>query len=190
MRSFGEGYHAPHHTNFGAHNEVTGNALHFFIEVGGIDTEQQTALRRALLKRQHPDGYWEGYWYPSPWLATCRAVRALGGTGEAVERVLAHAQRTQQANGGWGDPETTPYDTAYALLTGRWALTRPTSWIQRGIHHLLATQQSDGRWPGTIYFYYYYPKQPGKTAPEAWHDRKRGIIATSMAVSALAAWWP
>ena len=94
------------HSNFNIHIEVTSNALYFLKLVGGISRKEVKETEEWLKKNQHKDGYWESYWYPSIYLGTFRAIRAIGTNCETASKALKFLESNQNSpapnfNGGY-----------------------------------------------------------------------------------------
>jgi len=125
------------------------------------------AAKRALdfvKKSQEPDGPWWGRWgvnyiYGS-WSVLC-GLQAIGEDPAQpyIQKAVAWLKTKQNPDGGWGescesyhDPafagvgESTPSQTAWALLALMAAGERKSAAITRGIEYLIQTQQQDGTW--------------------------------------------
>jgi squalene-hopene/tetraprenyl-beta-curcumene cyclase len=78
----------------------------------------------------------------------------------AVQRAVSWLERMQHSDGGWGETndsyidrslagqmaESTPYQTAWALLALLAAGAQRSPATARGVRYLLRTQRSDGLW--------------------------------------------
>jgi squalene-hopene/tetraprenyl-beta-curcumene cyclase len=125
------------------------------------------AAERALefvKKAQEPDGPWWGRWgvnyiYGS-WSVLC-GLQAIGEdpTQPYIQKAVTWLKSKQNPDGGWGescesyhDPalagvgESTPSQTAWALLALMSAGEQKSATIVRGIEYLVQTQQQDGTW--------------------------------------------
>jgi squalene-hopene/tetraprenyl-beta-curcumene cyclase len=125
------------------------------------------AAERALefvKKSQEPEGPWWGRWgvnyiYGS-WSVLC-GLQAIGEdpTQPYIQKAVAWLRSKQNPDGGWGescesyhDPalagvgESTPSQTAWALLALMAAGEQKSATIARGIEYLVQTQQQDGTW--------------------------------------------
>ncbi|MCG9893482.1 MAG: squalene--hopene cyclase [Thermosynechococcaceae cyanobacterium MS004] len=175
--------------------DVTARVLEM---VGRCDVTTGTrSVERALqylINEQEPEGCWFGRWGVNYIYGTCGVLSALSLV--APKRFAPQIQKAadwlvscQNPDGGWGetcrsydDPSlkgqgtSTPSQTAWALMgllaagdaTGDYALPE----IERGIHHLVDTQNPDGSWdepyftgtgfPGHFYLRYnlYYQHFP------------------------------
>ena len=125
------------------------------------------AAERALefvKKSQEPEGPWWGRWgvnyiYGS-WSVLC-GLQAIGEDPAQpyIQKAVTWLKSKQNPDGGWGescesyhDPalagvgESTPSQTAWALLALMAAGERKSATIARGIEYLVQTQQQDGTW--------------------------------------------
>ena len=184
------------HVPFADHNamldpscaDITGRALEALCGPGG--GRRRTAIRRGVeyLKRtQEDDGSWYGRWGVNYIYGTCFALRGLRAAGEHPnEPHLVQAgewlRSVQNADGGWGerpssyhDPshkvlgESTPSQTAWALMGLFAAGDDRTRSVQDGVRYLLDQQEEDGSWreelwtgtgfPNVFYLrYHLYPQ--------------------------------
>lgn len=173
------------HSNFDAHPETTSNAVHFLTLLNR--QENQAPIERCkqwLIAQQKQTGSWPGYWYPSSFFNTYRAVRALKNH-EVTAQAIPFVTNSIKNDGGWGNETSNAFDTAYALMTLLIAGAGKAS-VEDGIHYLVSTQLPDGSWAGNTIFYFYYPQNAGKELKEEWHDRNTRLITTSLAVKTLA----
>jgi squalene-hopene/tetraprenyl-beta-curcumene cyclase len=131
-----------------------------------IDRPQdRAALKRGiayLRKEQEADGSWFGRWGTNYIYGTWSVVVALTQAGltvqdPALRRAVDWFKSRQNQDGGWGESndsyarsattlESTPYQTAWALLALIAAGEAGSDAVRRGIDHLLRTQQADGLW--------------------------------------------
>jgi squalene-hopene/tetraprenyl-beta-curcumene cyclase len=125
------------------------------------------AAERALefvKKSQEPEGPWWGRWgvnyiYGS-WSVLC-GLQAIGEDPAQpyIQKAVTWLKSKQNPDGGWGescesyhDPalagvgESTPSQTAWALLALMAAGEQKSATIARGIEYLVQTQQQDGTW--------------------------------------------
>ncbi|HEX4832069.1 MAG TPA: squalene--hopene cyclase [Trebonia sp.] len=145
--------------------DVTAHIVEAFA-AEGLATE--TACKRGviwLLKNQERDGSWFGRWGANYIYGTGAVVPALiaAGVGRrkpVIRRAVAWLERVQNADGGWGedlrsydDPanwsgrgDSTPSQTAWALLALLAAGEQDSPAVERGIRWLAATQRADGSW--------------------------------------------
>ncbi len=145
--------------------DLTGRGLELLGTVG-YRTDFEPARRAlAFIRRtQRHDGPWFGRWGVNYIYGTWSVLRGLAAIGEDmrqeyVQRAVGWLERHQNADGGWGETcetydrpelagagESTPSQTAWALL-GLFAAGRTRgAAVERGIRYLLATQQPDGSW--------------------------------------------
>jgi squalene-hopene/tetraprenyl-beta-curcumene cyclase len=128
--------------------------------------QSHAAVRRGvewLVKNQQPDGSWYGRWGVAYIYGTCFALRGLAASGESDRE--AHVLRggewlrsIQNADGGWGEScasydngvftaaESTPSQTAWAILGLIAGGDANSLSVRHGIEHLLQTQRADGSW--------------------------------------------
>ncbi|MFG2292666.1 squalene--hopene cyclase [Streptomyces sp. NPDC048603] len=118
-----------------------------------------------LLAEQEPGGAWFGRWGTNYVYGTGSVLPALAAAGipashPAVRRAVAWLESVQNDDGGWGedqrsyrDPErwagrgdSTPSQTAWALLALLAAGERDGKAVERGIGYLTDTQREDGSW--------------------------------------------
>ncbi len=129
-------------------------------------------VRRAvefLRREQQPSGSWLGRWGVNALYGTSLALTGLANADAdlqapwiraGVDWLCAH----QNADGGWGespasydDPEqigrgdSTPTQTAWALLALMAVDGVQSDAVQRGVAHLVATQRDDGTWEERAY---------------------------------------
>ncbi len=146
-------------------SDITSRALEVFGRMGF--SAKEPFVRRAIKyvrDTQLPDGSWEGRWGVNYIYGTWLVLRGLRAIGEDmyqdwILRGLNWLDSCQNADGGWGETpatyenpklkgqgESTPSQTAWALM-GIIAATdhiRPS--ILRGVEHLARTQNPDGSW--------------------------------------------
>jgi squalene-hopene/tetraprenyl-beta-curcumene cyclase len=146
-------------------SDLTGRMLEL---LGYLDFDQRhPAVERALayLRRtQEPDGSWYGRWgvnYIYGTWQVLRGVRSVGAPMDQpwIERARDWLESCQNQDGGWGespqsyeDPslkgcgESTPSQTAWAVMgLCAWGDSRRPS-IRRGVQWLLQKQNRDGSW--------------------------------------------
>jgi squalene-hopene/tetraprenyl-beta-curcumene cyclase len=150
--------------------DLTGRLLEM-MGTYGFDL-RSTRARRAqafLLRTQRADGSWWGRWGANfiygTW-SVLSGLRAIGDDLEAphIRRAVAWLKAHQNADGGWGETlasydderlagrgDSTPSQTAWALL-GLLAGERQLSpEVHRGVARLLDTQRSDGTWDESLF---------------------------------------
>ncbi|HWD69377.1 MAG TPA: squalene--hopene cyclase [Solirubrobacteraceae bacterium] len=119
---------------------------------------------RWLLDNQETGGSWFGRWGVNHVYGTGAAVPALVAAGvppthTAIRRAVRWLEKHQNADGGWGedcrsydDPawigrgQSTPSQTAWALLALEAAGARGSLATQRGMRWLVDSQLEDGGW--------------------------------------------
>jgi len=148
--------------------------------------QEHPAMRRGvdfLLRNQEPDGSWYGRWGVAYIYGTCFALRGLRAAGygdreAAVLRAGEWLRSIQNADGGWGEQcssydqggfvptESTPSQTAWALMGLIAGGDTNSRSVNHGIAYLLETQRADGTWreelatgtgfPKVFYLNYHY----------------------------------
>ena len=141
---------------------------------GALAAEVDAAVKRGaefLLKAQHSNGGWAGFWGINFTYGTFFAVPALLAAGlsvhhPAIVRAVQWLLASQRGDGGWGesfegvvqdrDIPLPPHEPSLAVQTA-WAVlallaTRPEDpralrAIDRGVAYLIARQAETGAWP-------------------------------------------
>ena len=146
-------------------SDITSRALEVFGRMGFNAKERfiQRALR-FVRETQLPDGSWEGRWGVNYIYGTWLVLRGLRAIGEDMNRDwilrgLNWLESCQNADGGWGespatydDPklkgqgESTPSQSAWALMGIIAASDHVRPSITRGVEYLVRTQNPDGSW--------------------------------------------
>ncbi len=164
--------------------DVTAHIVELLAKLGYERSHKpfQDALH-YLKEEQEVDGSWYGRWGVNYVYGTGAVLPALREAGENmregyIQRALRWLKAHQNEDGGWGescqsydDPslrgigESTPSQTAWALLALLAADEEDSSAVQRGIDYLLRTQLSEGTWeekpftgtgfPGAFYLRYH-----------------------------------
>ncbi len=144
--------------------DITGRVLEA-LAAHGLKSDHP-AVRRGidfLLREQQPDGSWYGRWGVAYIYGTCFALRGLHAAGwsdrEAeILRAGEWLRAIQNADGGWGEhcssydrgsfvpAESTPSQTAWALMGLIAGGDNSSLSVQHGIQYLLDTQRPDGNW--------------------------------------------
>src|SRR2546427_252937 len=150
--------------------DLTGRGLELLGTLGyRSDFEPAQRALHFLRHTQRHDGPWYGRWGVNYIYGTWSVLRGLRAIGEDlrheyVQRAVRWLERRQNRDGGWGetcesydDPEfagvgeSTPSQTAWALL-GLFAAGRTSGrTVERGIEYLLRTQRSDGSWDDRLW---------------------------------------
>ena len=180
------------HVPFADHNamldptcaDITGRTLEA-LAANGFD-RNHPACRRAidyLIRTQLSDGSWYGRWGVAFIYGTCFALRGLRAMGEDdhephIQRANEWLRSVQNSDGGWGEScasydneiftgaESTPSQTAWALMGLMAGGDKTSSTVRDGIEYLIETQAADGTWaeelatgtgfPKVFYLNYHY----------------------------------
>ena len=162
--------------------DVTAHVIEMLVACGRRGPHLARALA-WLTDSQEPDGSWFGRWGANHVYGTGAAVPALLaaglGPGDArVRRAVSWLAAHQNDDGGWGedlrsydDPawrghgQSTPSQTAWALLALLAAGERDSSVVEAGVAWLVDRQRADGTWdepwftgtgfPGDFYINYH-----------------------------------
>lgn len=144
----------------GIHPEVVANLLCALHE---YDRERfATNLRlatRYFEATQGDDGLWQSRWYAGLFYGTYRVVDFLSRVDpshQALRRAQHAIVDAQRADGGWGEVESDPLSTSFAVLSlaacGESALSPATvTALSRGVAALGATQEAGGGWPACLW---------------------------------------
>ena len=180
------------HVPFADHNamldpacaDITGRALEA-LAANGFDRSHPACQRGVdyLIGSQESDGSWYGRWGVAYLYGTCFALRGLRAMNEDdhephIQRANEWIRALQNADGGWGEScasydrgsyvpaESTPSQTAWALMGLMAGGDTYSSSVQNGIQYLLKTQQEEGSWleelatgtgfPKVFYLNYHY----------------------------------
>jgi len=146
-------------------SDITGRALETLSLMGyGHDDEVVQRAIKFLKDTQLEDGSWFGRWGVNYIYGTGHALRGLHAVGEDmsqgyIQRARNWLENCQNEDGGWGESiwtyhdettkgegQSTPSQTAWALLglLSFGNANRPS--IQRGVEFLLKQQKDDGSW--------------------------------------------
>ena len=146
--------------------DLTGRELEM-LGVLGYDLTHPAAVRaiRFLRKNQEADGSWFGRWgvnYVYGTWSVLAGLKAIGENMQAeyVRRAVVWLVSKQNSDGGWGESclsyaeadahgegESTPSQTAWALLGLLCAGEVETISVVRGVNHLIRHQDPQGFWP-------------------------------------------
>ena len=158
--------------------DVSARCLGLLVQLGYPTDHPAVAAAIAYLKReQEADGSWFGRWGTNyiygTWsvLAAFNAAR-IDPNGPEIRRAVAWLLDRQRPDGGWGESGesywpsaprgeagySTPSQTAWALLGLMAAGEVGHPAVARGIAHLVATQQADGRWDEPWYTAVGFPR--------------------------------
>jgi squalene-hopene/tetraprenyl-beta-curcumene cyclase len=146
-------------------SDITSRALEVFGRMGL--SAKEPFIRRSLRfvrETQLPDGSWEGRWGVNYIYGTWLVLRGLRAIGEDMNqdwilRGFNWLESCQNADGGWGETpatydnpklkgqgDSTPSQTAWALMGVIAASDHLRPSILRGVEHLVRTQNPDGSW--------------------------------------------
>jgi squalene-hopene/tetraprenyl-beta-curcumene cyclase len=167
--------------------DITGRVLESLCRRGF--TTEHSAVQRGvhyLLGCQESNGSWYGRWGVNYIYGTFLAVRGLDAANArdarpAMIRAADWIRSVQNADGGWGEScagyaknrfvgaESTPSQTAWALLALHACGDRGSEYMRRGVAYLIDTQKRDGTWdetlatgtgfPGVFYLSYHMYRQ-------------------------------
>lgn len=146
-------------------SDITSRALEVFGRMG-VSIKEPFVKRalRYVKETQLPDGSWEGRWGVNYIYGTWLVLRGLRAIGQDmyedwVLRGMNWLESCQNADGGWGETcatydnptlkgqgESTPSQTAWALMGIIAASDHVRPSILRGIEYLVTTQNADGTW--------------------------------------------
>jgi squalene-hopene/tetraprenyl-beta-curcumene cyclase len=150
--------------------DLTGRLLEM-MGGAGFDLGFQRAARARdfLLRTQRANGAWWGRWGGNFIYGTWSALVGLRAIGDGLDaphirRAAAWLASVQNADGGWGETldsyvdesragqgDSTPSQTAWAVLGLLVAEAGITPTIERGIAWLLEHQQTAGNWDETFF---------------------------------------
>ncbi|HTR16723.1 MAG TPA: squalene--hopene cyclase [Acetobacteraceae bacterium] len=157
--------------------DVTARCISFLCQIGMKPDEPVIQRAIAYLRReQEKDGSWFGRWGTNyiygTWSVLC-ALNAAGVTADdpAVRRAVEWLVSVQREDGGWGEDEesyadaphgqfheSTPSQTAWALLGLMAAGEADHPAVARGIAYLGRTQRDDGEWDELPYTAVGFPR--------------------------------
>jgi squalene-hopene/tetraprenyl-beta-curcumene cyclase len=180
------------HVPFADHNamldptcaDITGRTLEA-LAAHGFDRTHGSCHRAIdyLIRTQLADGSWYGRWGVAYIYGTCFALRGLRAMNEDdhepyIQRANEWLRSIQNPDGGWGEScasydneiytpaESTPSQTAWALMGLMAGGDTYSSSVLHGIEYLIETQAADGAWfeelstgtgfPKVFYLNYHY----------------------------------
>ena len=149
--------------------DITGRVLEMLGTTQGCldSAKAKDAVHSAvtyLENSQEENGSWYGRWGVNYIYGTWQALKGLNAVGvspdgDIIRRAAAYLKARQNADGGWGescesyeDPalggvgETTPSQTAWAVMGLIAAGEQDSVEVERGISFLVDTQCEDGDW--------------------------------------------
>ncbi|HEU4686085.1 MAG TPA: squalene--hopene cyclase [Nitrospira sp.] len=146
-------------------SDLTGRCLEMLGALGYDRTHPAVAPALAFLKdEQESDGSWYGRWGVNYIYGTWSVLAGLRAIGEDlsqpyIRRAVSWLESKQNQDGGWGesclsyaDPqwsgrgESTPSQTAWAVMGLMSAGMTDSFSVARGIQYLLRHQMKDGSW--------------------------------------------
>jgi squalene-hopene/tetraprenyl-beta-curcumene cyclase len=146
--------------------DVSARCLSMLAQLGyKIDHPKVKAAVDYLIREQEADGAWFGRWGTNyiygTWSVLC-ALNAIGIPADhpVMRKAVAFLESKQRADGGWGEsgdsywadkprgegPESTPSQTAWAVLGLMAAGEVDNPSVARGMAYLTDTQKTDGTW--------------------------------------------
>jgi squalene-hopene/tetraprenyl-beta-curcumene cyclase len=157
--------------------DVTARCVSFLAQIGmtGTDPVMQKALE-YLKREQEANGAWFGRWGTNYIYGTWSVLCALNAAGLAPEdpsvtRACDWLLSVQREDGGWGEDEesyahatpgtfteSTPSQTAWALLGLMSGGRTEHPAVARGVAWLQATQKADGEWDELPYTAVGFPR--------------------------------
>ncbi|MFL5287255.1 MAG: squalene--hopene cyclase [Rhodopila sp.] len=157
--------------------DVSARCVSFLAQIGMRPDDPVMAKALAYLRReQEVDGSWFGRWGTNyiygTWSVLCALnAAAVPADDPAVRRAVNWLVSVQREDGGWGEDEesygdaprgrykeSTPSQTAWAVLglMAAGAVEHPA--VARGIDYLTATQRADGEWTELPYTAVGFPR--------------------------------
>jgi squalene-hopene/tetraprenyl-beta-curcumene cyclase len=157
--------------------DVTARCVSFLAQLDHPeDAPVIEAAIQYLRREQEPDGSWFGRWGTNyiygTWSVLCAFnAAAVSQDDPAVQRAVDWLVSVQREDGGWGEDEesyadaphgryheSTPSQTAWALLGLMAAEQANHPAVARGIAYLMATQRADGEWSELPYTAVGFPR--------------------------------
>jgi len=145
--------------------DLAGRCLEMLASLGYDNTHPAVARALAFVKDdQEEDGSWYGRWGVNYIYGTWSVLAGLRAIGEDlsapyIRRAVHWLESKQNSDGGWGESclsyadlthsargESSPSQTAWALLALMSAGVSDSFSLARGIHYLLRHQTRDGSW--------------------------------------------
>ncbi len=157
--------------------DVSARCVSFLLQIGRKPDDPVVARGLAYLRKtQQPDGSWYGRWGTNyiygTWSVLCAFNAAgLGTEDPAVARAVAWLKSRQRDDGGWGEDgasywedrraeakDSTPSQTAWALLGLMAAGEVESEAVNRGIACLMAAPREGLRWKEDWYTAVGFPR--------------------------------
>jgi len=157
--------------------DVSARCVCFLLQIGRNGSDPAVARGLNYLRRvQQPDGSWFGRWGTNyiygTWSVLCAFNAAgIGGDDPHVAKAVAYLKTGQRADGGWGEDgatywedrrgevkESTPSQTAWALLGLMAAGEVESEVVQRGIDFLTTAEREGARWKEDCYTAVGFPR--------------------------------
>jgi squalene-hopene/tetraprenyl-beta-curcumene cyclase len=159
-------------------SDVTARCVSFLAQLGAGADDKALAAGLAFLRReQEADGSWFGRWGTNYIYGTWSVLCALSRAGvrpeePMVRRAVAWLASKQRPDGGWGEDgrsywrdqprgeavESTPSQTAWALLGLMAAGEVDHPAVARGIQYLMTTRKPEGLWDEELYTAVGFPR--------------------------------
>ncbi len=146
-------------------SDVTARCVSFLAQIGMTADDPVMVRALAFLRReQEADGSWFGRWGTNYIYGTWSVLCALNAAGldhgdPVIRRAVDWLLSVQREDGGWGEDEetyrdappgrykeSTPSQTAWAVLGLMAAGETSHPAVARGISHLITTRRADGEW--------------------------------------------
>ncbi len=158
--------------------DVSARCLSMLAQLGfGTDHPKIVAAIEYLRREQEPEGCWFGRWGTNYIYGTWSVLCALNTIGidskdPMVRRAVDWLYSKQKDDGGWGEdgasywadqPKgtcavSTPAQTAWAVLGLMAAGEIDNPAVEKGIQHLIATQNESGKWGEDYYTAVGFPR--------------------------------
>ncbi len=158
--------------------DVSARCLSMLAQLGyKADHPKVKAAIDYLLREQEQDGAWFGRWGTNYIYGTWSVLCALNAAGlppahPAMRKAAGFLRARQRADGGWGEDgasywengprgegkDSTPSQTAWALLGLMAAGEVDDPAVERGVRYLVDTQSADGLWPEEHYTAVGFPR--------------------------------
>jgi squalene-hopene/tetraprenyl-beta-curcumene cyclase len=158
--------------------DVSARCLSMLAQLGyKIDHPKVKAAVDYLFREQEADGAWFGRWGTNYIYGTWSVLCALNAIGipvdhPAMRKAVAFLESKQRPDGGWGEsgdsywadkprgegPQSTPSQTAWAVLGLMAAGEVDNAAVARGMTFLSDTQKQDGTWDEQEYTAVGFPR--------------------------------